>query len=91
MAAFTVSIRVSRRDEESIHELGRDDGHEANGIRARSADIEPQMRLLLSNDEISLNKLTKPFRVLQEPNITGKRRRYVPRAFSGVALRKGWH
>ena len=34
--------------------------YEAGGLRAGSVGIEPQRRLLLSSDEISLNKLTKP-------------------------------
>jgi hypothetical protein len=40
--------------------LGGDDGYEADGLRAGSVDIEAQMCPLLSSDEISLNKLTKP-------------------------------
>jgi len=44
--------------------------YEAGGLRAGSVGIEPQRRLLLSSDEISLNKLTKPKLTVNEEKTT---------------------
>jgi putative transposase len=53
-----LSACVPQRDTQSVRELGRDDGHEADGLSARSVGIEPRMRLLLSSDKIDPDKLT---------------------------------
>jgi DDE superfamily endonuclease len=58
--ASAVRIRVPSRDQATIRELGRSDGHGAGRLRAQSGGIEAQMRPLLSDGEISLNNLTIP-------------------------------
>src|SRR5262249_53406174 len=53
-------IGVSRRDEESLRELGRNHGYGAGGLSVGSVDIAPGKRLLLPGDTIIPNNLTMP-------------------------------